>query len=152
MVTTDEHQVSLCVEIAVDDGSWVDRLPPAPGSSPVSVSFDDVELAARDRTAVTDLGYQVVGTAGARHVSDVAHLLVPQAVVERHTRWWRALLNLASRVYDLRFGPVQHALGDVLRLHADQRASAAAPSTGPTDPPVRVGPRLHAPGRRPPTA
>ena len=141
MVMTDDHEASLCVEVAVDDGSWVERLPPAPGSGPVSVSFDDVELAARDRTAVTDLGYVVVGTAGVRHTDDVAHLLVSQAVVERHTRWWRALLDLAARVYDLRFGPVQFALADVLRLHADQ-----LPETTSATPPG-----LHAPGRRPPT-
>jgi hypothetical protein len=142
MVMTDDHEVSLCVEIAVDDGSWVERLPPAPGSGPVSVSFDDVELAARDRTAVTDLGYVVVGTAGVRHTDDVAHLLVSQAVVERHARWWRALLDLAARVYDLRFGPVQFALADVLRLHG-----AEPPGTTSATPP-----RLLAPGRRPPTA
>jgi hypothetical protein len=142
MVMTDDRGVSLCVEVAVDDGSWVERLPPAPGNGPVSVSFDDVELAARDRTAVTDLGYVVVGTAGVRHAGEVAHLLVPQAVVERHTRWWRALLDLATRVYDLRFGPVQFALADVLRLHADQ---APDPTTATPSP-------LHAPGRRPPTA
>jgi len=141
MVMTDDHEASLCVEVAVDDGSWVERLPPAPGSGPVSVSFDDVELAARDRTAVTDLGYVVVGTAGVRHTDDVAHLLVSQAVVERHTRWWRALLDLAARVYDLRFGPVQFALADVLRLHSVQ--SSGTRSATP--------PGLHAPGRRPPT-
>lgn len=142
MVMTDDHEVSLCVEVAVDDGSWVERLPPAPGGGPVSVSFDDVELAARDRTAVTDLGYVVVGTAGVRHADEVAHLLVSQAVVEQHTRWWRALLELASRVYDLRFGPVQFALAEVLRRHADHVA----------DPSTATPPRLHAPGRRPPTA
>lgn len=141
MVTTD-REVSLCVEVEVDDGSWVERLPPSPASESVSMSFDDVELAARDRTAVTDLGYVVVGTAGVGHTDDVAHLLVTQAVVERHTRWWRALLDLAARVYDLRFGPVQFALADVLRLHA-----ARPPGTAPSTPP-----RLHAPGRPPPTA
>lgn len=117
MVTTDDHELNLCVEVAIEDGSWVERLPPAPATHPVTVSFDDVELAARDRTAVTDLGYAVVGTAAVGHVSDVAHLLVPLRTVERHPRWWRTMIDLASRVYDLRFGPVQMALGDVLSLH-----------------------------------
>jgi hypothetical protein len=117
MVTTDDHELNLCVEVAIEDRSWIERLPPAPATHPVTVSFDDVELAARDRTAVTDLGYGVVGIAGVGHVTDVAHLLVPLRAVERHPRWWRTMLDLASRVYDLRFGPVQMALGDVLALH-----------------------------------
>jgi len=138
---TDDDEVSLCVEVAVSDGAWVERLPPAPVTGPVTLSFDDLELAARDRTAVTDLGYVVVGTAGVRLADDVAHLLVSQDVVERHARWWQALLDVASRVYDLRFGPVQMVLADVLRLHADHAVSAA---------PSR--PRLHAPDRPRPSA
>ena len=117
MVTTDEHELHLCVEVAVEDGSWIERLPPAPASHAVTVSFDDVELAARDRTAVTDLGYAVVGTAGVGHAADVAHPLVPLRTTERHPRWWRTMVDLASRIYDLRFGPVQMALTEVLALH-----------------------------------
>lgn len=143
MATTDDRELALCVEIGVADGSWVDRLPPAPSSTQVSVSFDDVELAARDRTAVTGLGYQVVGTAGVRTATDVAHLLVALSTVERHPRWWRALLDLAGRVYDLRFGPVQLALADVLRVHATTRGD---------DGTVLIRPRLPAPDRRPPSA
>jgi hypothetical protein len=117
MVTTDEHELHLCVEVAVEDRSWIERLPPAPASHPVTLSFDDVELAARDRTAVADLGYAVVGTAAVGHAADVAHLLVPLRTVERHPRWWRTMVDLASRIYDLRFGPVRMALRDVLVLH-----------------------------------
>ncbi|MBW3606201.1 MAG: hypothetical protein KY460_15120 [Actinobacteria bacterium] len=129
MVTSDEQERHLCVEIAIVDRSWVERLPPAPGGAdalPVTLSFDDLELAARDRTAVTELGYVVVGPAAAGHVTDVAHLLVGPAAVERHARWWRALLDLATRVYDLRFGPVQLALRDVLAVHLDHRANGTA--------------------------
>lgn len=143
MVTTDDRELTLCVEIGVADGSWVERLPPAPSSAQVSVSFDDVELAARDRTAVTDLGYRVVGTAGVRSAADVAHLLVALSTAERHPRWWRALLDVAGRVYDLRFGPVQLALADVLRAHAATRSD---------DGTVLIRPRLPAPDRRPPNA
>lgn len=141
MVTTDDHEVRLCVEIAVEDGAWVERLPPAPGSEPLTVSFDDIELAARDRTAVDELGYTVVGTGGIGHARDVAHVLVPLPAVERHPRWWRALLDLAARVYDLRFGPVKLALADVLRVHAAARPSRddrpVTPSRRPTPSPPR---------------
>ncbi len=145
MVMSDDHDLSLCVEVAIADGGWVERLPPAPGSpggTSVTVSFDDIELAARDRAGVTALGYQVVGTGAVSHVSDVAHLMVSQSVVERHPRWWRALLDLAARVYDLRFGPVQVALRDVLRAHQTMHRNGARPTQGPR----------HSPVRRPPTA
>lgn len=130
MVTSDEQEQYLCVEIAIADGAWVERLPPVPGGRraiPVTLSFDDLELAARDRTAVTDLGYLTIGTAGVGHVTDVAHLLVVTAAADDHPRWWRTLLDLADRVYDLRFGPVQMALRDVLALHLAQRGSTATP-------------------------
>ncbi len=130
MVTSNDLELNLCVEVAIEDGGWAERLPPAPGSSdtaPVTVSFDDLELAARDRTAVTALGYQVVGTGAVRHVSDVAHVMVSLSTVERHPRWWRGLLDIAVRVYDLRFGPVQMALSDVLRAHREQRHNGTAP-------------------------
>jgi hypothetical protein len=143
MVTTDDHELNLCVEVAIEDRSWIERLPPAPATYPVTVSFDDVELAARDRTAVTDLGYAVVGTAGVGHVTDVAHLLVPLRAVERHPRWWRTMLDLASRVYDLRFGPVQMALGDVLALHLPAPSSNGS-STSFTTPRDRARRRPNA--------
>jgi hypothetical protein len=126
MVTSDEQAQYLCVEIAIQDGAWLDRLPPAPGgaeATPFTLSFDDLELAARDRTAVTDLGYLVVGTGRVGHVTDVAHLLVPHEAAERHPRWWRALLAGASRVYDMQFGPVRMALREVLAVHREPPAN-----------------------------
>jgi hypothetical protein len=142
MVTTDDGELQLCVEVAVTDGTWLEQLPPAPSTRPVTVSFDDVELAARDRTAVDDLGYTVVGTGAVGHAEDVAHLLVPLSAVEDHPRWWRAVLDLATRVYDLRFGPVQLALADVLRAHADHARTGSAATR----------PRPRAPGRPHPSA
>lgn len=117
MVTNDDQRLSLCVEVGVDDVAWIEDLPPAPANHRVSVSFDDGAYVARDRRAVEELGYVCVGVGAVRHVSDVAHLLVPHEVVEAHTRWWRTLLDLAQRVYDLRFGPVQMALREVLVVH-----------------------------------
>jgi hypothetical protein len=142
MVTTDDGELRLCVEVAVAEGTWVERLPPAPSTRSVTVSFDDLELAARDRTAVDDLGYTVVGTGAVRHTHDVAHLLVPLSAVEDHPRWWRAVLDLATRVYDLRFGPVQLALSEVLRAHADQTRTSV----------TSTRPRRRAPDRPRPSA
>ena len=116
MITSDD-ELSLCVEICVEDATWVEDLPPAPSSGRVSVSFDDAGLAARDRAAVEELGYPCVGVAATRNAHQVAHVLVSQATVTAHTRWWRAVLDAAERVYDLRFGPVQVLLRDVIALH-----------------------------------
>lgn len=117
MITNDDQQLSLCVEVGVQDATWIEDLPPAPANRLVSVSFDSTTFMARDREGVEELGYVCVGVGRAGHVSDVAHLLVSQEIVEAHPRWWRALLDLAERVYDLRFGPVQMVLRDVLALH-----------------------------------
>lgn len=133
MVRTDDHELALCVEVAVDDGAWVESLPPAPGTRQVSVSFDSAELGARDRSAITELGYRVVGTGPVGHTSDVAHLMVSWDTVERHPRWWRALLDLAARVYDLRFGPVQLALRSVLDVHLTAHRNGTA-TTGRRSP------------------
>jgi hypothetical protein len=140
-MVTDDGELRLCVEVAVADGTWVEQLPPAPATRPVTISYDDLELAARDRTAVDDLGYTVVGTGAVPHATDVAHLLVPLPAVQDHPRWWRAVLDLAARVYDLRFGPVQLALSDVLRAHADHVRTGAAATRS----------RRRAPGRPPPS-
>jgi hypothetical protein len=84
---------------------------------------------ARDQRAVEQLGYVTVGVGTVGHVQDVAHLLISLEIVNAHPRWWRALLDLAQRVYDLRFGPVQLALRDVLTRHhgAELRNGRTAP-------------------------
>jgi hypothetical protein len=117
MVSNDDQPLSLCVEVCVEDATWLEDLPPAPADHHISVSFDSARFVARDQQAVEELGYRCVGVGVVGHTGDVAHLLVPLHIVEAHTRWWRALIDLAQRVYDLRFGPVQLALRDVLARH-----------------------------------
>jgi hypothetical protein len=133
MVTNDDQRLNLCVEVRVEKPTWIEDLPPAPANRRISVSFDSARYVARDRAAVEQLGYLSVGVGAAPHVRDVAHLLVSLDVVRGHPRWWRALLDLAQRVYDLRFGPVQVALRDVLAKHhtsspGNGRASSNAPT------------------------
>jgi hypothetical protein len=117
MVTNDDQQLNLCVEVRVEKPTWIEDLPPAPANRHITVSFDSARYVARDRGAVEQLGYIPVGVGTVGHVRDVAHLLVSLDVVNGHPRWWRALLDLAQRVYDLRFGPVQIALSEVLAKH-----------------------------------
>ena len=134
MVTADDQELGLCVEVSIQDASWIEDLPPAPATSPVTMTFDAETLAARDADAIEELGYRYAGTAAVRHIQQVAHVTVSWDLVKRHPRWWRALLDLAHRVYDLRFGPVQHALRDVLGVHVAARRSATATMSteGPT--------------------
>lgn len=129
MVINAEPPLRLCVEVSVEDPAWIEHLPPAPANHDVRISFDSARFVARDQQAVTELGYPCVGVGVVTHTSDVAHLLVPIDVVTSHPRWWRALLDLARRVYDLRFGPVQIALRDVLARHHDPQQGR---STGTT--------------------
>lgn len=141
MIGNTDQRTSLCVEVCVEDATWIEDLPPVPADHHVSVSFDSSASVARDRRAVEELGYVCVGVGAVRHVSDVAHLLVAPDIVEAHTRWWRTMLDLAQRVYDLRFGPVQMALRDVLVAHHGELRNAHA------DRPATTGP-----GRDRPTA
>ena len=129
MVTNADQQLSLCVEVCVEDATWIEDLPPAPANRHITLSFDSARLMARDQRAVEQLGYVTVGVGTVGHVQDVAHLLISLEIVNAHPRWWRALLDLAQRVYDLRFGPVQLALRDVLTRHhgAELRNGRTAP-------------------------
>lgn len=117
MTGNEDQRLSLCVEVRVEEATWIEDLPPVPADRRISLSFDAAAYVTRDRRAVEELGYVCVGVGAVRHVTDVAHLLVPPDAVENHTRWWRTMLDLAERVYDLRFGPVQMALCDVLAAH-----------------------------------
>lgn len=125
MISSDEHALPLCVEFDADRRAWLDDLPPAPATGTVTVSFDTTQLATRDGGAVRDLGYEPVGAAAVGHADRVAHLMVPPHVMRAHERWWRTVLDGARRVYDLRFGPVQMALRDVIAAH---RRTLAGPS------------------------
>jgi hypothetical protein len=129
MVTNADQQLSLCVEVCVEDATWIEDLPPAPANRHITLSFDSARFVARDQRAVEQLGYVTVGVGTVGHVQDVAHLLISLEIVNAHPRWWRALLDLAQRVYDLRFGPVQLALRDVLTRHhgAELRNGRTAP-------------------------
>lgn len=133
-MTPDSRPLDLCVEFPADRPEWVEELPPTPAGRVVTMSFAAAALRDRDATVVTDLGYRVVGVAAPAQHDDVAHLLVSWDVVARHERWWRTVLDAARRVYDLRFGPVQQVLAEVIDLHAH-----ATTSTDGRWPPVAGG-------------
>lgn len=111
------------LRVAVDDEAWAEGIPPVPAGREVSVSFSTAAAARLHAAPAEMLGYRIVGTVaaapggGAVPDGPVAHVLVPQAVLEAHPRWWRALAGRAERAYSLASGPAVRALGDVLRAH-----------------------------------
>lgn len=106
------------MRIAVESRDWT-SVPPAPPGTDITVSFS-CAAAARSAPTLAALGYRCVGlssvSASPRPVVD---FLVPQALVDQHGQWWRAMAGHAERIFALGFGPVQIALREVLRAHRD---------------------------------
>jgi hypothetical protein len=106
------------LRMEVRGDAWAESLPPVPEDADVSVSFTDPETALVHGEALALLGYRVVGVQPHPASSGpTADFLVPQATLEAHRRWWRALVGQADRAYSLALGPAVASLSDVLRLH-----------------------------------
>jgi len=104
---------SVVVRVDAHLPGWERALPPVPGTR-VAVTVGEPDLAdAADELAARgyDLLGVVPGLRGGRH----ADLLVPAGLRADEPRWFSALLLPATRVFDLRFGPV----GAVLRAELD---------------------------------
>jgi hypothetical protein len=106
---------ALLVRVATTGPSWVGRLPPVPGGLEitVSVSAPDQREIPSDRLAAS--GYRIVGCHPNR--TGTVDLLVPASVIAAHPDWWRQVLAVADRAFDLRLGPVQRILGAEISLH-----------------------------------
>ena len=106
----------VLVRVDATDPSWVHGLPSVPAPLRVGVTVGDAallpvsaDLAAR--------GFDVIQVVPGRRPGRHADILVTAALREEHPRWFAALLLVAGRVFDLRFGPVQHALREELIAH-----------------------------------
>lgn len=108
------------VRIRCADGSWISMLPPVPGGATVTVA---TATAAQRTVGDADLarsGYRIVGPQPRSGMPDAVELLVSARLMAAEPRWWRALLAVADRAYDLRMGPVQAVLGGHLVAHMDR--------------------------------
>jgi hypothetical protein len=111
-----EHSGALA-RLVIDSERWAENVPPAPLGHRVTVAFPTEDLAAEHAEAIERLGYWVVGAHEDWDEPDAADFLVPEALIESHPAWWRALARLAAHIYVLRLGPVKAAIAHVLRVH-----------------------------------
>ncbi len=111
---------AVLVRVSADTPDWIDRLPAVPGRGVVTVSVSDPSLREVPSAALARSGYRVVGVHPWRPATDghgSVDLLVTSLLIETQPAWWRELLMIADRAFDLRLGPVQRVLGQEIVLH-----------------------------------
>lgn len=111
---------AVLVRVRADTPAWIDRLPVVPGRGIVTVSVSDPTLREVPSAALERGGYRIVGVHPWRPATDghgSVDLLVTSLLIETHPAWWRDLLRIADRAFDLRLGPVQRVLGQEIVLH-----------------------------------
>ena len=106
------------VLVRVDAGvrGWAHGLPSVPDGLRVGVTVGDPSVT-EDASELAARGYDLIGFVAGRRPGMHADVLVSAALREDHPRGFAALLLVAERVFDLRFGPVQLALHDELIAH-----------------------------------
>ena len=106
----------VLVRIDASADGWVRGLPSVPDGRRIGVTVSSEPLCScADELA--ERGYDLVGVVPGRAAGTHADLLVTAAAREDAARWFAALLLVASRVFDLRFGPVQAVLHAELAAH-----------------------------------
>lgn len=111
---------AVLVRVRADGPTWIDRLPPVPDGHLVTVSVSDVALREVPSADLLRCGYRIVGIHPWRAATDdhgAVDLLVTAPLIEAQPRWWRDLVAVADRAFDLRLGPVQRVLGQEIALH-----------------------------------
>lgn len=111
---------AVLLRLPVDGRDWPSTLPVVPEGGQVTVTVGHPDLVPADPAPARTRGYHVVGAASeSRPLGSVADLLITAELREAAPGWWDTLLRRASRVFDLRLGPVQHVLSAELALHVD---------------------------------
>jgi hypothetical protein len=106
---------------AHEGGDWATSLPTVPTGWTLTVSLGHPALLPIPAT-LRSRGYEVVGVATARApVGRSVDVLVPAALRAQHPDWWERIGSHATRIFDLRMGPVLAVLGNELALHHQRR-------------------------------
>lgn len=111
-------QADLLVRVEVSDDSWAATLPATPDDVVCTVTLGHPDLVPRSRAVACQRGYRIVGVATAeRPVGHSIDVYVPEALHRDAPGWFDELVASATRVFDLRMGPVQLVLAPQLQLH-----------------------------------
>ncbi|MFO7778319.1 MAG: hypothetical protein R6V28_08210 [Nitriliruptoraceae bacterium] len=111
---------AVLLRLPVEGQDWPSTLPEVPRGGPVTVTLGHPDLVPSDPGPALARGYHVVGAASEyRPLGSVADLLVTAALREAAPAWWDTLARRASRIFDLRLGPVQQVLSAELALHLE---------------------------------
>jgi hypothetical protein len=112
------QQGAVLVRLPVQDGAWGSALPRVPAGWTLTVSLGHPALLPIPRDELRARGYEVVGVATDRApVGRSVDVLVPGALRSAEPHWWEELGHRASRIFDLRMGPVLALLSSQLALH-----------------------------------
>ena len=106
----------VLVRIDASTEGWVRGLPGVPDGRRVGVTVSS-ELLRGCADELAERGYDLVAVVPGRTGGTHADLLVTAAARDDAARWFSALLLVATRVFDLRFGPVQAVLHAELAAH-----------------------------------
>jgi len=106
----------VLVRIDASAPDWVHGLPSVPEGRRIGVTVS-TEALRSCTTALAERGYDLIGVVPGRGGGTHADLLVTAAARDDAARWFPALLLVAARVFDLRFGPVQLLLQAELAAH-----------------------------------
>lgn len=117
---------AVLVRLPIGDRDWAAVLPPVPAGWRLTVSLGHPDLLPIPHATVRARGYEVVGVATARApVGRSVDVLVPDALRLAEPAWWEQLAREATRIFDLRMGPVLALLGSQLALHRGGEPSSA---------------------------
>lgn len=111
---------AVLVRVRAESPDWIHRVPALPDDEVVTVSVSDVGLRDVAPQDLLDRGYRIVGVHPWRAATEghgAVDLMVTARLVEAHPEWWKRLLGVADRAFDLRLGPVQRVLGQEIALH-----------------------------------
>jgi hypothetical protein len=116
---------AVLVRLPVESSDWAAGLPPVPAGWRLTISLGHPDLQPIPHDALRARGYHVVGVATARApVGRSIDVLVPGALRATEPGWWDQLGPRATRIFDLRMGPVIALLRNQLALH--ERGAAAS--------------------------